>query len=51
MKYKYIPETKKEKLIWEISKHRPHYTYGDNGEQLWNEDEDDLEILLKEIQQ
>ena len=48
-KFEYFPCTKKEKLIWEICKHRPHYTYGDNGEQLWNEDEKDLEELLKEI--
>tara|TARA_R110000803_G_scaffold187487_1_gene249869 strand:+ start:420 stop:596 length:177 start_codon:yes stop_codon:yes gene_type:complete len=48
-KFEYFPRTKKEKLIWEICKHRPHYTYGDNGEQLWNENEKDLEELLKEI--
>ena len=48
---KYEPSTKKEKLIYEICRLQPSYTFGDNAEQLWNEDEEELEELLKEYGQ
>ena len=51
MKYKYIPETTKEILIDKVMKIKTSFNYSDRAEQLWSMDEDDLEILLKEIQQ
>ena len=37
----------KEELIKQICKLQPSYTFGDNAEQLWNEDEEELEELLE----
>lgn len=37
------------KLIQEICRLKPYYTHGDNAEQLWHEDEEELEELLEEI--
>ena len=51
MKYKYIPETKIEKLIDKVMRIKASFIYSDRAVLLWNMDEDDLEILLKEIQQ
>ena len=49
MKYKYIPETTKEILIDKVMKIKTSFNYSDRAEQLWSMDEDDLEVLLKEI--
>ena len=51
MKYKYMPETTKEILIDKVMKIKTSFNYSDRAEQLWSMDEDDLQILLKEIQQ
>lgn len=36
------------KLIQEICRLQPSYTFGDNAEKLWNQDEEELEELLEE---
>ena len=46
--FKYEPSTKKEQLIYEICRLQPHYTFGDNAEELWNADDDELAELLEE---
>jgi len=48
--FKYEPSTKKEKLIYEICRLQPHYTFGDNAEELWNADDDELAELLEEYE-
>jgi len=47
-KFKYVPKTKKEKLVWKIMEREPHYSIGDNAEFLWNMDEDELEEVFKQ---
>jgi len=39
---------RKEELVKEICRLQPSYTFGDNAEKLWNEDEEELEELLEE---
>ena len=47
--YSYVPETNKEKLIDEITNKYPHFTYGDNAESLWNEEEEHLQDILRGV--
>ncbi len=47
--YSYVPETNKEKLIDEITSKHPHFTYGDNAERLWNEEEEHLQDILRGV--
>ncbi len=46
--FRYEPSTKKEQLIYEICRLQPHYTFGDNAEELWNADDEELAELLEE---
>lgn len=40
----------KEELIKQICKLQPSYTFGDNAEQLWNQDEEELLEEYKTLQ-
>jgi len=36
-------------LIDEITSKHPHFTYGDNAESLWNEEEEHLQDILRGV--
>ena len=40
---------RKEELVKEICRLQPSYTFGDNAERLWNEDEEELQDFLDNI--
>ena len=39
----------KEDLVKEICDRRTHFTFGDNAERLWNEDEEELQDFVDNI--
>jgi len=49
-KFRYLPKTQKDKLIYQICQLAPNYLIGENREILMEDDVEDLQHILKMLQ-